>query len=411
MACQETGDRRQETGALARAFGVLVCTLAPLLSPAGAGAQPGDDATPVEALTCWRRVERPAVHVGERFGVTVTCRVVETDDARTLLDVAPLEPEAIDVTPFEVLSGERFEDVESGVFRFLQYRYTLRIIDEGSFGDDVELPALDLTYRIERRVGDNPALLGRELSHILPPDTVRVLSLVPDASVDILDLPPPTLGETQTRVFRANVLTLLAGLAGVLALGVVALGAARVLRERRGDTTPVETLASRPRIVRQALAELQDVQAATVDRGWSPESAGRALAALRLGGSVAVSAPIAQQVVDAETERRDGQLRLRLGWLRRRTLLVSSGLTADALSRRLGDTNGDAPDTHLGRAIALFTAARFGRNGDLPTDELTRELDAGIAELKQLRWRSTSPVRYATELRRRVRELARTWRR
>ena len=52
----------------------------------------------------------------------------------------------------------------------------------------------------------------------------------------------------------------------------------------------------------------------------------------------------------------------------------------------------------LGRAITVFTSARYGRNGALPTDALTRELDTGIVRLTALRWRSAAPVRYATAL-------------
>jgi hypothetical protein len=48
--------------------------------------------------------------------------------------------------------------------------------------------------------------------------------------------------------------------------------------------------------------------------------------------------------------------------------------------------------------ITVFTAARYSRNGSLPTDALTTELDTAIALLTRLRWRSTAPVRYATQL-------------
>ena len=85
--------------------------------------------------------------------------------------------------------------------------------------------------------------------------------------------------------------------------------------------------------------------------------------------------------------------------------MISSGLTAAALTRRLEQTQtgrADGTDTELlddlGRAIAVFTSACYGRNGSLPTDALTRELDTGIAQLKRLRWRSAAPVRYATDV-------------
>ncbi len=388
-----------------RRFLFLIPLTCSLSTPAPAAAQPEADTTQVNALRCWRQVSRNAVYVGERFTMTVTCSVVETDNARTLADQTALEPEAIDVTPFEVLEGEHFEDIRTGPYRYFQYHYTLRVITESNFGEDIEIPALDITYRIERRIGNNPALLGRELTYILPSEPIRVVSLVPDATGDIRDVAPATFGDAQARVFRANALTLLAALAGVVAIGVVALGAVRVARERRGGAAPVDKRLSPMLVVHRALGELSRVQQATADRGWSVESAGRALAALRLGGSVAVSAPLAQSPVEPDTAARDGQLRLRHGWLRPRHAVISSGLTAAEVTRRLEQLRHGRRDgadaalaDDLGRAISVFTAARYSRNGSLPTDELTRELDTGIAQLTRLRWRSAAPVRYAQEL-------------
>ncbi len=371
-------------------------------------AQPGGDTVQVDAIRCWRRVSRNAVYVGERFTMDVTCRVVETDAEQTVPDQAALEPETIDVSPFEVLDGEHYEDIRTGPYRFFQYRYTLRVINESSFGEDIEIPALDVTYRIERRVGDNPALVGRELRYVLGPEPVRVLSLVPDTTVDIRDLPPATFGDAQARVFRANALALLAALFGVVAVGVVALAIVRVARG--GGGVRVDSRLSLLRIVHRALGELTRVQHTTVERGWSVDSVGQVLTALRVAGSVAVSQPVAQMTVDADTPARDGQLRLRYGLWRPKTAVISSGLTAAAMTRRLEQMRvGRARDADtelvddLGRAIAVFTSARYCRNGSLPTDALTRELDSGIVRLTRLRWRSAAPVRYATQLRAQLR--------
>ena len=375
------------------------------LTPLALRAQPESDTTQVDAIQCWRRVDRNAVFVGERFTMTVTCSAVETDTARTLPDQVGLEPQTIDVGPFEVLDGEHFEDIRTGPYRFFQYHYTLRIINDTSFGEDIEIPPLHITYRIERRVGNDPALLGRELTYILPPEPVRIVSLVPDSIVDIREVAPATFGAAGTRVFQANVLTLLAVLVGVLGVGVVALGAVRVARERRGGVARVHRRLPLPLIVHRALGELTRAQQSTAEHGWSMESASRALAALRVGGAVAVSGSVALTTVDAGTRPRDGQLRLRHGLLFTKTALVSSSLTETALTQRLEQMQtGEAenPDTalagDLGRAIAVFASARYSRDGALPTDELTRQLDTGITALTRLRWRSAAPVRYATEL-------------
>ena len=378
-----------------------------LIPPPPAVAQPSENTERVEAIRCWRRVSRNAVYVGERFTMDVTCSVVETDTARTVPDQTVLEPETMDVAPFEVLDGEHYEDIRTGPYRFFQYHYTLRVINESSFGEDIEIPALDITYRIERRLGNNPALVGRERRYILPAEPVRVLSLVPESIVDIRDFPPATFGDAQARVFRATLLTLLATLFGVVAVGVMGFGVVRALRQRRGGAaTPVAGRLSQPRIVHRALGELTRVQQTTTGGRWNEDSASRALAALRVAGSVAVSGPVVQTPVDAGTPARDGQLRVRHGVLRPRTAVISSGLTAAALTRRLermrtgraGDTD-TALAEDLGRAIAVFTSARYGRESALPTDALTRALDSGITGLRRLRWRSAAPVRSATHLR------------
>ena len=375
------------------------------LTPLALVAQPEGDTTQVDAIQCWRRVSRNAVFVGERFTMTVTCSAVETDAARTLPDQAALEPQTIDVGQFEVLDGEHFEDIRTGPFRFFQYHYTLRIINDASFGRNVEIPPLPITYRIERRVGDAPALLGRELTYILPPEPIRVVSLVPNAIGDIREVAPATFGVARTRVFRANVLTLLAVLAGVLAVGVLALGVVRAARQRRGGAARVYRRLPLPLIVHRALGELTHVQRTTAEQGWSVESVSHALAALRVGGAVAVSGSVALTTVDAGTRPREGQLRMRHGLLLTKSAMVSSSLTETVLTRRLEQVHtGEAghPDAalagDLGRALAVFASARYSRDGALPTDELTRQLDTGITALTRLRWRSAAPVRYATAL-------------
>ena len=354
------------------------------------------DTTAVEALRCWRRVSRNAVFVGERFTMTVTCRTVETEAARTRLDEAALEPATLDAAPFEVLSGERFNDVLTGPYRFSQHDYTLRLVAESGFGEDVEIPALDLPYRIERRVSDGPALAGRELTYILPAETVRLLSRVPDAVDDIRDLPPAGFGAAQAGELRANLLGLLSALFGVAALGLVALGALHMVRDRRGVAKVTEKRLSPALAARRAFEELIRVRrGAAAGHGWTRDAAGRALAALRIASAVALGRPVTQSSMAAGEAPRDGQLRVRHGLLGRRTAALSSAVTA--ADWRLATT---PAATDLRRAMKLLTAVRYGR-GDETTgsgvepDALTRAVDAGIGHIAQLRWRALAPVRHA----------------
>ncbi len=354
------------------------------------------DTTAVDALRCWRRVDRNVVFVGERFTMTVTCRTVETAAARTRLDEDALEPVTIDALPFEVLSGERFDDVLTGPYRFSQRDYTLRLIAETGFGEDVEIPALDLPYRIERRAGDGPALAGRELTYILPPEPVRLLSLVPDSADDIRDLPPAGFGDAQASELRANLLGLLSALFGIAALGLVALGALRVVRGGKGVAAVTEKRVSPALAARRALDELIRVRGAAAGNGWTRDAAGRALAALRIASAVALGRPVTQSALAAGEEARDGQLRVRHGLLGRRTAALSSAVTT--ADRRLAATPATA-DLH--RAMSLLTAFRYGYSAettgrDVEPVALTRAVDAGIGRVAQLRWRALAPVRRAS---------------
>ena len=395
------------------------------------------DATAVDALRCWRRVDRNAVFVGERFTMTVTCRTVETEAARTRLDEAALEPATIDAAPFEVLSGERFDDVLTGPYRFSQHDYTLRLIAETGFGEDVELSALELPYRIERRVGDGPILAGRELTYILPPESVRLLSLIPDEVDDIRDLPPAGFAAVQAGELRANLLGLLSALFGIAAVGLVALGALRVLRDRKGVATATEKRLSPALAARRALAELVRVRGAAAGNGWTRDAAGRALAALRIASAVALGRPVTQSVLAAGEAPRDGQLGVRHGLLGRRTTALSSAVTATVWhgpdrddgaeppagraghsrqaehSGHAGPPSGNtgrpasvgvlpvgagvAADLH--RAMTLLTAFRYGRGDETTSlgvepDALTRAVDAGIGHVGRLRWRALAPIRH-----------------
>ena len=385
---------------------------AAVAAPASA-AQPDAGETAVDALRCWRRVSRNAVFVGERFTMTVTCRAVETDAARTRPDEAALEPATIDLAPFEVLSGERLDDVGTGPYRFSQYDYALRLITETAFGEDVEIPALELSYRIERRVGDNPALAGRELTYVLPAEPIRILSLAPESADDIRDLPPAGFEAAQARALRASVLGLLSALFGLAALGLAALGAMRAVRDRTGAAAVTERRLSPALVAHRALEELTRVRRAAAAGGWSRDAAGRALTALRIATAVALSRPVTQSAVADNETPRDGQLRVRHGLLGRRTAAVSSGLTAAAWrepewsggarhpARAAGHLAGAAAAADLDRAMTLFTTVRYGRGDepagpDLEPDALTQALDAGIDHVRRLRWQVLGPVRHAS---------------
>ena len=180
----------------------------------------------------------------------------------------------------------------------------------------------------------------------------------------------------------------------------------RARHERRGtvaprDDRPVSDVA----IARRALGEFTSVQQASQASGWDSELAGGALNAFRLAGAVALALPVAQEVVESGTNPDVGQLTLRQGFWQPKTTAVSSALTANTVANELERQQADRQDSPLAaqldgirRALALFTTARYSRNGDLPTHELTRELDHGITVVRGVQFRVRTPVRQLERL-------------
>lgn len=400
---------------------VLAAVLAAVLTaawPDAAAAQRGGaGGVEVDALQCWRRIARHAVHVGERFDMVLTCAVVETDAARAVPDTAALDPATLAVSPFEVLDGERFGDIVRGPRRFLQYRYVLRIIGEDYFGLDVELPPLEITYRVERSLDGLAAVEGRELVYVLPPESVRVLSLVPAAAGDIRELPGETFGDAESRLFRANAAALAAAAFGVAALGALLAAAARARRERRGTVrTGPERLAGW-RVAGAALGELRSVDVASQAGGWTVDLVSRALPALRVAGAVAIDRPVAQ--IPAERSGRDvdrdGRVPVGRRWLGSTRAHVSSPVTASRMRREADLLQPERPAAadaaaSIGDALGAFTTARYAASAELHTEALSRHLDAAVHALRALRVAALPPMRLLRRLRAAWQEgVARVW--
>ena len=365
---------------------------------------PETDQVEVEALQCWRDLSSVAVQVGESFTMTVTCSVVESDTAITVLDETSLAPETIDLAPFDVIEGERFADVRDGPWRSFQYRYTLRVLDGDLFGQDVNIPALELSYHIERTLGGGTALPGREHRYVLPSEPIRVLSLVPQDARDIQGIPSLSFGDADRQQLRSTLGLFAAAALGVAALGFLVAAASRAGREWRRSASAARLAVPDSAVAARALTELTTVQHSTQDQGWNDDLVGRALAALRLAGAAALSTTVAEELVDdVGGVDRDGQLRIRRGLWRPKTTALSSSVTPSAVDAEIKRHLAQGPDDSsldalgtLQNALRLFTIARYSPAGRIPTDELTGELDRGIGAVRKLRLRTRRPVRLAT---------------
>ena len=384
----------------------LAVIVAWLLCLAVVAAQPAEpEQVQLDALQCWRDLGSDAVRVGEQFTMIVTCGVIETDAATTVPNEIALSADTIDLSPFEVVGGQRFPDVRDGPWRFFQYQYTVRVIDESLFGRDVEIPALELQYHIQRTLDGGSTLPGRELRYTLAPHPIRILSLVPENAENIRELAGETFGAVDARLFRANLSILVAAAFGVVAVGFLTLALLRLGREWRGQAPKSAQLIPVAVIARRALTELTALQNDTQEQGWNPTFVGRALAALRLAGAAALSAPVAQELIRSGQADREGQLSIRRGVWRPRTTALSAAVTAGAIAREIEQRRGRRPDDAsldrletLQAAFHTFTVARYSLHGSIPTDQMTNELDRVIGVVRELRLRALAPVQRTARL-------------
>src|SRR5262249_16503516 len=154
--------------------------------------------------------------------------------------------------------------------------YVVRLLGDGFFGKDIEIPSTTVTYTLQSADGSAE---GREQKYVLPALPMRVTSLVPKNASDIRDASRDTFGGIERRQFRATEESVAAGIlfgfAGVLVLIAVVRAFGRY-RER----APVAVhSASQSTVLSGCLGEIARVKSNVSEHGWSPEAAGRALSA------------------------------------------------------------------------------------------------------------------------------------
>jgi hypothetical protein len=374
------------------AMGVLVLGLNVVAGLAQAPEAPaGAPTLNVEAdpIRCWWRTSVSAVRVAEPFTVVLTCAVVENETTTVVPDQSRLEPAALQLPPFEVIGGSRGPDLHSDNRRFFQYQYNLRLINEEMFGKDAHIPSVQVNYNLESRVGRGEAVRGRDRTYILPSESVRVLSLVPADATDIRDAPAWTFGDIEAQRFRARVFFVAAGILFAAAGLVTIVALLRLARRYRQEGAVGRRLLSDRAVLRGVGRELSAVRRQTQQEGWTRELAGRALAALRVAGSIALGRPVGQVAAAAGVNGYDGQLVMRGGLLRGKKALVSGSATADAVAQALVSGQGSAGHRQaleeVQVALARFTTALFGREEKLDDTALGESLSDSFRVVRRLK--------------------------
>ena len=381
-----------------------------LAAPADARqtAEAGTAGNESDPIACWWRTDRRAVHVGERFTLTLTCGVIETPDVRVVTDRGRLDPAALDLTPFEVVGGTRHDDIEAAPRRYFQYSYTLRLFGDEHFGRDVDIPSIPITYSVE--TSGVSATRGRDQLYLLPALPVRMLSLVPITAADIEDASPDTFGDIESRALRATGELTAAGVVFTLAVALAGLAVVRVARPRLARTAAERDLLSPVEVLRGCIREAARVKSEVQRGGWTADLLGEALTLLRVAAAEALGRPVAQQVVERSEAAQDGQLLLRKGRLSAKRVVISSSATSGAIDGALADAGSNrlrasrygesavalakAERTleDLRESLRVFEAARYSRSGELDHGALDAALETGTAALRRLhemrQWRA-----------------------
>jgi hypothetical protein len=325
-----------------------------------ASAQPATEEVEVDPLTCWWRASAGSVRVGQPFTLVLTCAVVETASTRVIPDLSRLDPAVVQLPPFEVVRGSRADDLRTAAQRFFQYTYTLRLISEDAFARDVGIPALQVSYRTETRTGPGAGSLGREQTYELPSLALRVASLVPSDAAAIREAPAMTLADIDRGFFRARALRIGAIVLASLGLLVLIAGLVRLARRSRVKKAERRTLGEAA-ILRAAGMELADAQRQARQGVWTPDVAGRALAALRIVVSAALGQRIGERAVERDRLTGDGELLVRGRWPGT-AAVVWGAATPASLNESLRQNGADPLLSEVADGLARLTQSRYARD-------------------------------------------------
>ena len=374
---------------------------APASAPAIAPRAPKPGEVESDPIRCWWKADRTSVRVGEKFGLVLTCSVIETGPITVVPVLNQLEPGALSITPFEVVSGVSHDDVVVSPWRYIQREYSVRLLSDGFFGQDVTIPALTVTYNLQERGSGSQ---GRDQQYILPPLPMRILSLVPKSVDDIRDASGQTFASIESRRARASLATTLAWVSFAFAFvfGIFALvrATAQLRAKKKGIVKPLPASS----VLGASLKALARVKEDALQAGWTSELSRRASSALRIAGAVALNRPVSQTFVGSEVAEREGQLTVFSGWPRRRRVLLSAATTSRTIVSAMNNGHNPSANTRaslasISEALGVLSAAAYGR----PTKEDATALDSALAEstqaVRRIRSNTLWPRRTAHALR------------
>jgi hypothetical protein len=272
--------------------------------------------------------------------------------------------------------------------------------------------------------GRDESIAGRDQTYILPPVSLRLLSLVPADASDIRDAGTETFGDVDRRTFRASLLVVIGGVLFTLAALVAILTIVRVIMRTRKPVSAADRLVADSAILRGVGRELAAVQRQREDNGWTAELAARALAALRIVGTYALGRRAARVEVAKSPSNgatpdgsvSDGRILVKVGWPRTKKVAVSGAATARSIADVIARTQNDRRPGELEsieEALSRFTVAQYRRSADGKTgfddSALDESMRAGQDVLRRLKVEQMWVMRKLKLGRRAVQAETRVW--
>jgi hypothetical protein len=313
-------------------------------------------------LECWWRTSTAAVRVGEPFALVLTCSALQSGEATAIVDRGPLDPRAVELPPFEVVTGKAATDIQADGRLFFQYEYTLRFVSDTSFGQDVLLPALSLSYRL-RTTGTTSenGSTGIERRLSMPRESVRISSIVPADARDIRDAGGTTFTDVARLQSRGRLITTTGTVIIGLGLIVALAGAVRASGVGLSKAAPADRFVSPASVLRAAVQHLAGVRADRAVGQWTPDLAARALAAVRVVADHVLERPGGQQAAGRDATLPPGAIRVTQSWPRRQDVNVWGSATTKAVASSYSAASRASADLDaLSSAIARLTAIEFG---------------------------------------------------
>ena len=246
-----------------------------------------------------------AVRVGERFGLVLTCGVIEAGPITVVPVLNQLEPGALSLTPFEVVSGARRRGrggaaVALRPVRVLSAAAERRLLRPGRQRFRRSPSPTTCRTPAERRGG-----IRRTCCPRCRCGSCRSCRR---ARHDIRDASGQTFASIESRRFRASLANILAwvsfAFAGVLAIFALV----QAVRHFRSKSVVAVRKLPVPSVLGGCLDTISEVASDASKTGWSPDLARRAAAAMRIAGAVALGRPVAQSFVGPDAVERDGQV-------------------------------------------------------------------------------------------------------